>query len=107
MAFLPDGAILITERAGTLRIVRNGVLDPTPVAGLPAIAAQGLAGLMDIALHPQFATNRYVYLTYHKPVPLPPGERRPPARGGGPPATTTRRTVARARGAGTARRSPT
>src|SRR5688572_3926897 len=42
MAFLPDGAILITERSGRLRIVRNGVLDPTPVAGLPQIQAQGL-----------------------------------------------------------------
>ena len=57
MAFLPDGAILITERAGRLRIVRNGVLDPAPVAGVPMVAAQGLSGLMDIALHPQFATN--------------------------------------------------
>ena len=93
MAFLPDGGILITERAGKLRIVRNGVLDPMPVAGLPPIAAQGLAGLLDVALHPQFATNRYVYLTYHKPVPLPPGEPAPPTRGGGPPATTTRRTA--------------
>ena len=68
MAFLPDGRILVTERPGRLRIVRNGVLDPTPVAGLPAIAAQGLAGLMDIALHPQFAQNNLVYFTYHKPA---------------------------------------
>src|SRR5712671_4829027 len=49
MAFLPDGGILVTERPGRLRIVRNGVLDPKPVAGLPQIQAQGLAGLMDIA----------------------------------------------------------
>src|SRR6476660_1565426 len=55
MAFLPDGSILVTERAGRLRIVRNGVLDPTPIAGVPAVAAQGLAGLMDIALHPRFS----------------------------------------------------
>lgn len=67
MAFLPDGAILVTERPGRLRIVRNGVLDPTPVKGLPAIQAAGLAGLMDIALHPQFAENKLVYFTYHKP----------------------------------------
>ncbi len=68
MAFLPDGAILITERAGRLRIVRNGVLDPTPGAGLPAVAASGLNGLLDLALHPRFADNRFVYFTYHKPA---------------------------------------
>ncbi len=67
MAFLPDGAILVTERPGRLRIVRNGVLDPTPVAGLPAIKAQGLGGLMDLALHPKFSENHLVYFTYHKP----------------------------------------
>jgi glucose/arabinose dehydrogenase len=91
MAFLPDGSVLITERAGRLRIVRNGVLDPAPVAGVPTVFGQGLSGLMDIALHPQFAANRFVYLTYHKPVPLPPGEPALPARGGGPAPTTTRR----------------
>jgi aldose sugar dehydrogenase len=67
MAFLPDGNILITERPGCLRIVRNGVLDPKPIAGLPPISAQGLSGLMDVALHPRFAENKFVYLTYHKP----------------------------------------
>src|SRR5690349_16913570 len=68
MAFLPDGGILITERPGRLRIVRNGVLDPNPVAGLPQIQAQGLAGLMDLALHPRFAENKLIYFTYHKPA---------------------------------------
>jgi glucose/arabinose dehydrogenase len=67
MAFLPDGGILITERPGRLRIVRNGVLDPKPVAGLPQIQAQGLAGLMDLALHPRFSDNNLIYFTYHKP----------------------------------------
>jgi glucose/arabinose dehydrogenase len=66
MAFLPDGGILVTERPGRLRIIRNGVLDPTPVAGAPQVQAAGLAGLMDIALHPGFADNKLVYLTYHK-----------------------------------------
>jgi glucose/arabinose dehydrogenase len=84
MAFLPDGAILITERSGCLRIVRNGVLDPKLVAGLPPISAQGLAGLLDIALHPRFAENKFVYLTYHAPNPaaatVPPGPNAPAAR---------------------------
>jgi glucose/arabinose dehydrogenase len=68
MAFLPGGDILITERAGRLRTVRKGVLDPTPVAGVPAVRGQGLSGLLDIALHPRFSDNRFVYLTYHKPA---------------------------------------
>jgi len=101
MAFLPDGAILVTERPGRLRIVRNGVLDPTPVAGLPDdIQAQGLAGLMDVQLHPKFAENKLVYITYHKkPVPAPGAT--PPAaggRGGGPAGVIT---LARARWDGT------
>src|SRR5689334_11214110 len=69
MAFLPDGRILVTERGGKLRIVKDGVLDPNPVEGLPSdIQAQGLAGLMDVQLHPKFAENRLVYFTYHKPA---------------------------------------
>jgi aldose sugar dehydrogenase len=68
MAFLPDGGIFVTERPGRLRIVRDGVLDPSPVAGLPQVQAQGLAGLMDIALHPRFRENKLVYFTYHKPA---------------------------------------
>jgi aldose sugar dehydrogenase len=68
LAFLPDGNMLITERAGRLRIVKNGVLDPNPVAGIPEVRAQGLAGLMDLELHPQFNQNKLIYFTYHKPV---------------------------------------
>jgi glucose/arabinose dehydrogenase len=68
MAFLPDGAILITERGGKLRIVRNGRLDANPIAGVPEVRATGLAGLMDLALHPRFAENNLIYLTYHKPA---------------------------------------
>ncbi len=69
MAFLPDGSILVTERPGRLRIVRNGVLDPAPVAGVPQVQAGGLAGLMDLALHPHFAENHWIYFTYHKLTP--------------------------------------
>jgi glucose/arabinose dehydrogenase len=68
MAFLPDGSLLVTERPGCLRLIRDGVLDPKHLAGLPAIQAAGLGGLMDIALHPRFAENQLVYLTYHKPA---------------------------------------
>jgi glucose/arabinose dehydrogenase len=66
LAWLPDGSILITERPGRLRLVKNGVLDPTPISGVPAVKAQRLSGLMDVVLHPRFAENRFVYLTYNK-----------------------------------------
>ncbi len=69
MAFLPDGSILVTERPGRLRIIRHGVLDPTPVSGVPAVYAKGISGLLDIALDPHFARNHYVYLSYNKPGP--------------------------------------
>ena len=69
LAFLPDGALLVTERLGTLRQVRGGVLDPAPVAGVPEVYTEAaLAGLMDVAVHPRFAENRFVYLTYSKPT---------------------------------------
>jgi aldose sugar dehydrogenase len=68
IAFLPDGAILVTERPGRLRIVRNGALDPNPVAGVPQVRAAGLQGLMDVVLHPRFVENKWIYLSYHKPA---------------------------------------
>ncbi|MFY8149212.1 MAG: PQQ-dependent sugar dehydrogenase [Prochlorococcaceae cyanobacterium] len=64
MAWLPDGDLLITERPGRLRIVRNGVLDPRPIAGVPEVLAAGQGGLLDVSLHPRFVENRFVYLTY-------------------------------------------
>ena len=66
MAWLPNGDMLVTERAGRLRIIRNGVLDPTPIAGVPQVKAQRLSGLMDVVLHPRFSENQFVYLTYNK-----------------------------------------
>jgi glucose/arabinose dehydrogenase len=64
LAWLPDGDLLISERPGRLRIVRDGGLDPTPIAGVPEVLAAGQGGLLDVALHPRFAENRLVYLTY-------------------------------------------
>jgi glucose/arabinose dehydrogenase len=66
MTWLPNGDLLVTERPGRLRIVRNGVLDPTPISGLPPMHVRGLAGLFDIALHPKFATNKLIYFSYVK-----------------------------------------
>jgi glucose/arabinose dehydrogenase len=68
LAFLPDGSMLVTEKEGRLRLIRNHVLDPTPIPGVPAVRVQGRSGLLDIALHPQFATNRLIYFSYLKPI---------------------------------------
>ncbi len=68
LAFLPDGRMLVTERPGRLRIISNGMLDPAPVEGVPAVRAAGLGGLEDLALHPRFDENHLVYFTYIKPV---------------------------------------
>jgi len=66
MAWLPNGDLLVTERPGRLRIVRNGALDPTPIAGLPPMHVRGLAGFLDVALHQSFASNHLVYFSYVK-----------------------------------------
>ncbi|HEU4617138.1 MAG TPA: PQQ-dependent sugar dehydrogenase [Gammaproteobacteria bacterium] len=68
MAFTPDGSILVTERPGRLRVVRNGTLDPTPIAGMPAVRAAVIGGLMDVALHPKFSENHLIYFAYSKPA---------------------------------------
>ena len=64
LAFLPDGRMLVTERPGRLRIVENGRLNPQAVGGLPPIAAQGQGGLLDVAVHPDFQRNRWIYFSY-------------------------------------------
>jgi aldose sugar dehydrogenase len=64
MAFLPDGRLLITERPGRLRVFANGKLEPTPLDGVPKVAATGQGGLLDVCLHPNFAQNRLLYLSY-------------------------------------------
>ncbi len=67
LAFLPDGRMLVTERPGRLRIVADGWLVPEPVASVPAVWAEGQGGLLDVALHPDFAENGLVYLSYASP----------------------------------------
>ena len=64
LAFLPDGDILVTERDGQLRIVRNGKLDPTPIDGVPPVYVRSQGGLFDVLLHPAFESNRVIYLSY-------------------------------------------
>ncbi len=70
IAWLPDGTALVTERPGRLRAIRNGRLDPTPIAGTPEVlvaAERGLifqSGLFEVSPHPNFAQNRQLYLTY-------------------------------------------
>ncbi len=68
MAWLPNGDMLVTERPGRLRIVRDGVLLPDAVPGVPEVFARGQGGLMDVVLHPDFVSNRLVYLSYSKPI---------------------------------------
>ena len=68
LAFRGNGDILVTERnTGALRVIRDGVLDPRPIPGVPEVyTGTRLAGLMDIALHPD--DDRLVYLTYSRPA---------------------------------------
>lgn len=67
IAFLPGGDMLVTEKAGRLRIVRDGALLPDPVPGVPEVISAGQGGLLDVVPHPDFAANRLLYLSYSKP----------------------------------------
>ena len=108
MAFVSDDTILVAERGGAIKAVRNGVVDPKPVPGAPTAVGNGLSGT-DIALHPDFERNRVVYISYTKPVGPPPGAApaaaAPPAaaRGAAPAAGAP---AAAARGAGGAAAPP-
>jgi len=64
LAFLPDGRMLVTEKAGRLRVVNGGRLEPEPIGGLPQVTVHGQGGLHDVVLHPQFEKNQLVYLAY-------------------------------------------
>jgi glucose/arabinose dehydrogenase len=67
LAFLPNGDLLVTERPGRLRIVSGGELSD-PVSGVPEVFARGQGGLLDVELHPDFASNRMIYLSYSRPL---------------------------------------
>ncbi len=69
IAFLPGGDMLVTERPGRLRLVRNGQLLADPVPGTPEVLAQGQGGLLEVTPHPDYAANRLLYITYSKAVP--------------------------------------
>ncbi|HVJ25609.1 MAG TPA: PQQ-dependent sugar dehydrogenase [Burkholderiales bacterium] len=64
VAFLPDGRLLITEKAGQLRLIVNGELHPAPIGGTPPVTVHGQGGLQDVVPHPEFAKNQLVYLAY-------------------------------------------
>jgi glucose/arabinose dehydrogenase len=69
VAFLPDGRMLVTEKAGRLRIVDKGKLLPAPVSGTPTVWSKGQGGLLDVAVHPDYAKNGWIYLSYSDPGP--------------------------------------
>ena len=91
LAFLPDGRLLVTERAGRLRIIENGKLLPEPVKGLPEFWVRQDGGLFDVILHPDYAKNGWIYLAYTETQPGYVGPPPPPGaqgRGSGPPSMT-------------------
>jgi glucose/arabinose dehydrogenase len=67
MAWVSDDTMLVAERGGAIKVVRNGVVDPQPVSGAPVGVANGLSGT-DLALHPDFERNRVIYISYTKPL---------------------------------------
>jgi aldose sugar dehydrogenase len=64
IVWAPDGRIIVTERQGRVRVVKHGVLRPQPLYTVSDVEPTGESGLMSVALHPQFATNRFLYLSY-------------------------------------------
>jgi aldose sugar dehydrogenase len=67
LAFLPGGDMLVTERPGRLRVIRDGALVPQPIGGVPEVWVQGQGGLLEVLPHPDFERNRLVYLSFSKP----------------------------------------
>ena len=73
LAFLPDGRLLVTEQEGLLRTVAKDGAVSEPIEGVPAVFARGQGGLMDVALHPRYAEQGWIYLSYSEPRPGPEG----------------------------------
>src|SRR5690242_2922898 len=67
IAFLPDGRILVTERKGEIRIVKDDKLTEEKIENVPTVYVNGQGGLLDIILHPDYANNGWIYLSYAKP----------------------------------------
>ncbi|MBK5279328.1 MAG: PQQ-dependent sugar dehydrogenase, partial [Bacteroidia bacterium] len=67
MVFLPDGRALVTEREGKIRVIKDGKLLDEEISGVPIVRSKGQGGLLDIQLHPDYANNGWIYLTYAKP----------------------------------------
>jgi len=85
ICLLPSGDALVSERGGPLRIVHNATgasptLDPEPISGLPSPPSYRNGGLHDVVLHPQFASNQWVYFTFNKAGDPPPADAKPPVR---------------------------
>ncbi|HVJ24011.1 MAG TPA: PQQ-dependent sugar dehydrogenase, partial [Burkholderiales bacterium] len=106
MAFVSDDTILVAERGGAIRIVRNGVVDPQPVPGAPTATGAGLSGT-DLALHPDFERNHFVYISYTKPLEPKPGAEPAAGRGADPAAAGRGAAPAAGRGGGRGAAQPT
>jgi glucose/arabinose dehydrogenase len=97
MAFVSNDTILVAERGGAIKAVRNGVVDPKPVSGAPVAIGSGLSGT-DLALHPDFERNHVVFISYTKPLgPPPAAPTAAPAAGRGGGGAAQRATLAVAR----------
>src|ERR1044071_2533936 len=68
MAWLPDGRMLVTERAGEILVFRNDKFTGEKLSGLPKVFNDGQGGLLDIVLHPNYNENKWIYISYAKPV---------------------------------------
>ena len=89
LAFLPDGRLLVTERPGRIKIIKKGS-PPQTVTGLPKVWEKQDGGMLDVEVHPQYARNGWIYLSYAETLPGYVAPPPPPARGTGPARRPTR-----------------
>src|ERR1043166_1253424 len=64
IVWAPDGRMIFTERPGRVRVFEKGALNPKPLFVVPDVEQSGESGLMSVALHPQFSSNHFIYLSY-------------------------------------------